>query len=490
MELGSVGCSFFHVFYRNPNGNQTVRNRGGGVMVKITVSLTFVMVTAIVFIFTVNTSRLDIPVGLVDLYGDTSGIRQLTIEGTVISWESSYAYTFRVSPNETTTEMHVFSNRNDLAPFLWPFSAPLNLWNPLFHTVYVPVLPYEIVQRDSHRMAVLVNPDGTHTYMPEYRIYGDIFAVEMYMFEHPIVIRNGEHRLYIEAGDGGYLYAFQENTPLSQFMLHQAGANLWGSQSRHNVWALTGSLTMGDLRIFVPTGEGLFGETAVFAVHTPGGHLFINDENPVTADVLIPVSLERGSEILGLIEIHDGFLLLIQRGMVLEITRYNIDTQQTVIAEIEGLVNFHRLFLHKNSVILDGSRFTHNGWENVTVALELSNDGGFTVTGPLSFPVGDKTETGPLTIPIGDNVTLIEVANIRDALIRDGIIYFAYTMEQNPFHFPLAHTATFVSAFDTQGRLTGRVQVLNGVEEDTFWINENGGKRQPFERRVQTLSFR
>ena len=173
-------------------------------MMKIIASLGVCILVFVVFIITVAASRRELPVGLRDMYGDTSGIHRLTIEGEVTNFASNYGYTFHIGPDGDRIRMLVFNNSAALQAFHRPhWSIFLHAW-PIFsfETGFVPVGPYEVVATESER-TFFHDLSGNRVPATEYRIYGDVFAVETRFFGRPLYVygqAETEHRLFMNTG--------------------------------------------------------------------------------------------------------------------------------------------------------------------------------------------------------------------------------------------------------------------------------------------------
>ncbi|MCL2604992.1 MAG: hypothetical protein FWD90_10980 [Defluviitaleaceae bacterium] len=456
-------------------------------MKKLAASVAFIVIMFVMFFATASASRRNIPVGLSDIYGDTSGLRCLTVEGTVVNWESRYAYQFSVSPDKSTVDMHVFTHRGDEQSYSWsswPFPHWQDSWHPsFFEAVFTPGEPYEVLAYDSSRRAVMVNADGTETFFPEYRIYGDVFAVETRMHGFTVLTATS-HSLFADAGTDGYIYAFTENAPYFHFSAFFNGRER--HHSFHNIFPITNSLVIGDLRIFVHTGPDLFGETAVYGVCVREGRVpTVPLPNPddgiaVEALTLLPVTLARGEdEIIGLLGTDEGFLLIIQRADRLEITHYIIESGEAITAEIGGVFRFDNTFQRSDAAVFFVMHWNGDkmAWEEAQLVFNIKQNAFMSDVRAFALG-GEQAAAGTHRM------------RVYDAFARDGMVYFIYTLEANPWAVMNTSVETFISAFDMQGRLIGRAQVLNGVEDDRYWLRRGGGMEQAFARRIQSLSIK
>jgi hypothetical protein len=461
-------------------------------MTKIAVSFGFFVVVCVLFVMSAKASRRELTVGLVDMYGDTSAIRALTIEGKVSGWRGLFGYTFHISGDEASTEMVVFTDNRGYADFIghphWDIP-----WHPyFFETVYVPVGDYtlETVER-GRRMHF----DIEDSYITEYRVYGEVFAVETRLHGHRVVsiesaghgwganagnLEDGvAHRLFIDAGAGGYISSVIADAPFAQFQNNFWEVGHWGTGNRH-LTPLTNSFFTNSMQVFVHTGARLFGETAVYGIRLEAdyglqwiGALTHEDTRFVLADELLPISLALGDEILGLIAVDGGFLLLVSRTDALEVTHYDFATGESATTRRGGQIDLSNIYADGNAVVFRGfDRLT--GLDNVVWTVDLSGEG-MLVSQPALFKLG------------GDYVTDNHFIQVFTSLMRDGVVFFAYTMEWNPWYWP-GSVRTYISAFAPDGQLLGRVRVHNGVEEDGFWTFD-GGAQRPFARQVRSITL-
>jgi hypothetical protein len=79
---------------------------------------------------------------------------------------------------------------------------------------------------------------------------------------------------------------------------------------------------------------------------------------------------------------------------------------------------------------------------------------------------------------------------LLDSAKRDGVLYFVYTVDANRWANPQAATHTYIAAFTPAGRRLGLAQILNGVEDDRFWVHGAfGSVSQPNARRVYSVTI-
>jgi len=446
---------------------------------KIITSLIFCTIAFIIFLAVATASRSKLPTGLRDLYGDTSGIRQLNIQGEVISWEGRYGYSFNISPNGDTTRVRVFRNTQSVNNFLWwPF--PSLWWMFTFGVSYLPVEPSEPVVSDSEH-GWFIDSVGNRANILEYRFYGEVFVVEPNWHSHRLYLPSNklaaDARLYIDIGQGGFIFSHHNDINFTQF---RSDTFLQSASSIR----LPNQLRIDNIDLFVPSGPGLFGQTAVYTVYAPGWgypvvHGLPDGNSKVVARELFPISLERGKdEILGLIELENDFLLLILRANGHEIIRIHPLTGESQTVFVESEMRLRDSFLQEDSLVLRGFSDIVNTHAEIAV-IDL-REGGLKLAG--HFPVMLIAEESVL-----ENES--PSVDIRDILLKEGVVYIAYMVTRFPGGGVFNTDETFISAFDIQGRLIGRSQVLNGVEDDAFWRwgSTSGGLR--YQRRVQKLSI-
>ena len=461
-------------------------------MNKLMASGAFVVLVLAAFALMVGASGRRLPVGLVDLYGDTSAIRALTIEGRITSWQGQFGYTFLINDEAASIEMNVFNNSRALNDFTGPHFW-LSPWHAhSFGTRPMPIGDYEVVRVQEGRWTETL-VDGTRVVMPEYRIYGDVFAMETVIHNQRLYVPGlgTTPRLFNYAGAGGYLFSFIGDTPLAQFtpgFLTSSHFHFVFSSSLYRNRHLTNHLTVDDMDIFVPTGAHLFGETSVYAMHRqPQGwgytfpQIAIAGENFIVAEQLVPITLSVGDEILGLVPFDGGFVLLITRGQKWEITRFDLQSGESITA-------FQPYPLSVENIYVDGYNMVFQGWRADSVIREIAawtldlSDGGLLVTYPsyFSLRIGSQSE-----------LSLRNHAHVHSIVMRDGIVFIAYTINGWPARwlYVVLNTETFVSAFDTNGRRIGSVQVLNGLEDDR---NFAGGSWSvsPYTRNITDVTIR
>ena len=467
-------------------------------MIKIAASFVICVVVLVAFWVVSGASREGIPVGWVDVYGDTSGIRRLTVEGVVSSWEGLYGYTFRVNPQESSTEMVVFNDDRAFTNFafnpFWHIDIP---WHPhFFRTVYFPIGDYEIVETESNFILLEGRQERRH---PEFRIYGEVFGVGVRLQGRRVLteelwdsgfrpwdvldaekmrnrMRELESRLFVDAGEGGFIFSMFED----EGDFHPGFFRDMRMAMASNT-PLTNNLVFDNVQLFVHTGSGLFGETSVYAIPLRDGQVMwlgaVTDDlytRHVMARSLLPITLARGTDaIRGMIAVEGGFLLLISRGETLEVIRYFMESGETLTTYIEEAARFFDVQAQDNALVFRGDN--DRAW-----TFDLAGEG-LVATEPFSFVLGGFDD-----FPEGTRPFIF----IQSSFLRDGVIYFAYTMEHNPWHSMHSRTESFISAFEAStGRLIGRAQLLNGVEDDSFWVSDGGGMRQPFGRRLHSLNI-
>jgi len=456
-------------------------------MKKIVASLMFGVIMLIAFITIAAISRRELPVGLRDVYGDTSSIRSLVIEGEVSSWEGRYAYVFSIGPERSATNMSVFRNSQGVTKFYSRHSPFFSDWYlPMFQLTYLPIGSFEIITAESER-SFFSGPDGSFVPAAEYRIYGDVFEVRPMLHYYPLYVpseqSDTDHGLFMDLGPDGYIYSFHRDAGFLHFTPGVLAPSTSGLR-------LPNQLSIGDsdIYLFVPTGSGLFGHTAVYAIHmsyisfmqAPQYHFMVN------AEVLFPIELERGKdEIIGFIELDSGILLIIKRVDGFELTRICPSSWETQTIFIEGSTNFHNYFLQGDALVLQG--FEASGPSHSMIAAIDLREERLVVSGVFPLILGIE-EMG--TSPGGPTV------DIHDMILMDSVVYIAYTVTGSPWHhLYIVGTETFVSAFNNQGQLIGRSQVLNGVEDDKLWawdfqMQHFHGRNPISQRRVHTVSIR
>ena len=450
-------------------------------MKKIVVSLAVSVLVLIAFISATVASRRGLPIGLVDIYGDTYGIRRLTIQGEVISRDSYYGYTFHISPDGDVSRIHVFNNSRDFTNFFrmpWPFSPVWGMFS--FETAYVPVKPYELVATESV-IFFTTGLGGNHIVQTEYRVYGEYFAVESRLHSRRLYVPQSgtEHKLFVDAGPDGYIFS----------LLQCYSLGFTPGFHRQRAWGLRlhDQLAIGDTLLFVPNDPGLFGQTTVYAVHAPGGIIpmtqdyFCAESVPmffVVAEALFPITLERGEdEIIGLIELpEDSFLLLVKRTGGFELTRISLLTGEIQTVFVESSAVFHNVYLKEGSFVLHGSEA--GGFYGIVAAFDL-RENGLILSGIFPVRLWEQPGYGPDAF-----------VQIHDILLKEDVVYIAYSIDKHPWSFSTPNVEAFISALDTQGQLIGRSQVLNGVEDDAYWIWGTTGAMQRYHRRLQAVSIR
>ena len=431
-------------------------------------SLIFCVLAVAVFLWVATASRQKLPVGLVELYGDISGIRALTIEGDVASswtWEGRYGYSFTISPERQFTRMYVFNNSRAFSEFFWrshsfhhEFQTRWRL--PSLHLTYSPIDGARPVASYS-TSSFFIDNAGNVVPQPEYRTYSEVFEVvpRINNSQHPITTRRNQ--LFIYAGADAYLV--QHSHTSGSFDRHLVSPNLPASASGLRLFDVE---NIGDKYLAVPTGPGLFGITAVYAIHRPF--------NSTNTSALFPITLERGKdEIIGLLGLTESVLLLISRAGGLEITRINPTTEENLTIFLPTDARFHQHFLCENFLVLHGSTGTN---ENIIATFDLQNDD---LNLMSVFPVLYQYQQ------------LYVFSSIWDIIVNNDAIYVAYTItKESREHFTNTQKI-FISEFDSNGQLIGQAQVLTGVEDDSFLLwQPHGGIRPQYQRNLQSLNLR
>ena len=438
---------------------------------KLLCSLAFCICVMALFVTVTAASRRGLPTGLLGLYGDISGISALTIEGDVLSWEGRYGYSFTIAPGGQQTRMRVFNNSRAFDEFAW---RPFGDWHwrlLISHLwlTYLPVCDTQPVAAYSAN-ASFVDLAGRQTPVPEYRIYSEVFAVvPMIDWFFPLYPPTHEHRLFMYAGPGAYIASYNPHLYYTDWRLVHDG-----HISHASGLQFFSRLNYRGKQIVVPTGPGLFGSTAVYAVYVP--ELIVLTEYSqfpmLEKNVLFPITLERGEdEIIGMLELSNSILLFISRAGGLEVTRIHPTTGETRTVFLQTDATFTQHFLCENFLILRGFGDNH---ESIIAAFDLQNNG-INIAG--AFPITREFDATVFT-------------NVQDAVLSDGIIYVAYTISRSPWEHSDPRTESFISAFDGSGRLIGRAQALTGVEEDAFWTWAGHGRTQRYNRTMQSLKIR
>jgi len=319
----------------------------------------------------------------------------------------------------------------------------------------------------------------------EYRIYGNVFEVKPLARSFPLYVPNytpGERRLFIKYEEENYIFSHHPEAGPAEFtpsIVAQRPMGLW----------LPEQLSIGDTHLFVPVGAGMFGDTAVYAVHISQGIVpMVYDYalalNMVQAEVLFPISLAQGKDAIpGLMRLENNDVLLVVKRTLgtsgLELTRICVHTgdNYTVFIEIQAV--FHEHYLQCDSLIFFG---TMADGTNIVAAVDLSNEG-LAVAGVFPVALGGVAGDALQDTPIVIN---------HDMLLSHDVVYIAYSVINGDF--PVIGESIFISAHDFTGRLIGRSQVLNGIEDDKFWtwdFNNWGitGRSPIHQRRVQALSI-
>jgi len=441
---------------------------------KILGSLIFCLIALAMFLSVAITSRQELPVGLVQLYGDISGISALTIEGEVFSRNSQYGYTFTIAPDRQRTRVHVINNSRAFDAFNRRGFNDFN-WRWHWSTVQYAYLPIDNAQPIAtySEGSFFIDHTGRHIPIPEYRIYGEVFEViPLFLYSHPLYTPTHNHQLFICAGPDAYITSPREehdqrfHPPFWQLIrlispMHASNLRLFNEAH------------FGDKRLIVPTGAGLFGNTAVYAIYMPGnlvptvGCLY---NNMVEASVLLPITIERGKdEIIGLLEWDESVLLFISRVNGLEVTRINPANGENRTIFVETNARFEQHYLCENYLILQGRN--HHG--TIIATFDLQNDD---INAVNIFPIRHPD--------------IVTFTDIHDIIFCSGIVYIAHSIDLNPWSYLHPATRKHISAFDNDGQLIGHAQILSGVEDDNFWMLVGGGWAQRYRRELQSLTLR
>jgi len=442
--------------------------------VKLLGSLTFCILVIAIFCGVAAASRRNLPAGLLELYGDISGISALTIEGEVFSWEGRYAYSFTIAPGRQRTRMRVINNSQTFNGFHQRRFLDLHArWSTsILRLAYLPIDDTQPVATYSV-YSFFTDHTGNHMPMPEYRIYSEVFAVKpLFLFSYPLHTPTYEHQLFRYVGPGAYISTWRNG-----FDRYLRWAD-W--HIVHKVFPIPASflhffdtIHIGDSYFVVPIGQGLFGNTAVYTVYMPGnlvptvGCLY---NNMVEASVLFPITIERGKdEIIGLLEWDESVLLFISRVNGLEVTRINPANGENRTIFVETNARFEQHYLCDNYLILQGRN--HHG--TIIATFDLQND--------------DINVVNIFPIRHPDIVTFTD---IHDIIFYSGIVYIAHSIDLNPWSYLHPATRKHISAFNNDGQLIGHAQILSGVEDDNFWMLVGGGWAQRYRRELQSLTLR
>jgi len=468
-------------------------------MKKILASLAFCVLATTIFIVVAAASKRELPAGLRDIYGDTSGIHQLSLEGVVSNFEGRYAYTFYIEPDDARISMQVFRNSQARANFIIIHSSlHFSDWHwrnrNFIQMAFTPIAPYRHATVESDHS--FFHSGGGIVPFTEYRIYADIFAVDLLHHWHPLYFPcEMDGRLYIDAGPDGYIYAFEQNSRTWDIANQQPSQTSWRIP-------LVEQVQVGDasMFIFVPTGPGLFGHTAVYTVDwhdAPMVQQYYADGATIynmlqVARVLYPIELEKGQdEILGLLELDEEcVLLVIQREEGFQFTRINHITGESSTIFAEGVYDLIDMFHRDNSLVFRvfgrGAQEYSPHATNVSeiLALDLSG-GGVVLAAHFHTALEGRIETEIIS------------TNVYDIVLRDSTVYIAYTVVYSPWTTLWANEEAFISAFDATGQLIGISQIMTGAEDDfaRIWerrlFSRSGGiLPSRYRRHIQSLSIR
>lgn len=398
-------------------------------------SLVFCLLGINMFLWVMGASRQALPIGLVAQYGDIAGIRGLTIEGDVISertWDSSFGYSFVISPAEQRATMHIFNHSQAWADFYWGLFDSYTRWGlPRLELTYLPMdgaQPVAVYGSGT----VFFDASGNAVEQFVYHTYDEVFRVVPTIHRSLYNITTPCDQLFIYVGPGAYLVQ-QENfgIPLN----HLVRPHLPTSASHLQLFNLE---PIGDKYLAVPRAPDLFGTTAVYKI--PRGFTGAAIPSP-----LFPITLARDKdEILGLLGLGESALLFIRRVSGLEITRIHPVTGEnfTVFLPMED-GGFRQHFLCENFLVIHSTT-------NMLAIFDLQKEGLHLVG---KFPV--LQQYGQDVFPA-----------IRDILVYNATIYMAYTIVKNPEIHLVNTKKIFVAEMDLQGQRISQAQVLTGVEDD------------------------
>ena len=438
----------------------------------IPVSLALCIAITIVFAANVASSRRELPASLLDLCGDTSGIRKLSIEGLIADYANKYAYSFEVSPQSAATDVRIHKSADDASkdtgldyPFVYPSEY-----------AYIPIGETRSETRYSEN-AYQISRDGQMIPLKEYRIYADLYEVIPCINEPnlPLALDPDKGKLYVDGTEIGYIYAVDHNGGYEEYQMntYRPGYSVERSVRLHS------ELSVGDKCLLVPTGAGFYGHTALYAVEMPGGHvstLQSEGENQayVVAEELYPIELERGDEILGLIELNGGILLAIRRGGGFELIRADPEAWECIAVYTEGEPWLNRYYLMNNSLVLI-SEYWNYGYPDVH-AFDL-REGGLERVASI--------KSANLWEGVYDNV----YNAVEAAIWKDGALYAAFrtgnAMSSDPDEVQIA-------ALSATGGLIGRCRLLCGIEEDyaQLWIRGVGSVNSGYKRELRRMTLR
>jgi len=449
---------------------------------KIYISGAVCALILVVFITATMLSRSALPAGLVDVYGDTSGIGRLTIEGVVTDAAGVYGYRFHVGPTGSSNGMVIFRNNQQRINYMWHREADLFHATHWFGTHLVPVEPYHRAVVESETSFQQDVNTRQWTPMTEYRIYAEVFAVVPHFhwaFGVQPLEEAKDSQLFVDAGPGAHIFSTSPDTRLMDW---QSNIDNWeGSR----FWPqMQSNAQIDDTYIFVPTGTNMFGSTAVYAVRMEDGVIPTSDcGTNVVAEVLLPIELERGQQngILGLLAVDGGVLVMVQRAGGVEVTRICINTGQTATAFASGASYFSETFVSGDSVVFRGfgANQEHSTIQHMNLwAFDLAG-GGLRLAAELSVDLrGSQSYAEPWFV------------QLFDAVYVDGHVYLAHS-HSNIWLWMTASDEIFIAAYDTQGRLVGLSQVLCGVEEDAHHLpsRRRGTVGAGSRRQLRTMSI-
>lgn len=440
----------------------------------VPVCLALCIAAAIAFTVSVVSSRHELPASLEDMFGDTSGIRGLVMEGQIIERNHQYAYGFMVSPMVTSTNVGVYKSTQDVSRYTWediPFFFPSEV-------AYLPVGEAKREETESER-SYRIGSDGQEIPLPEFRIYAELFEVVplMYVSGIPLALDPDQDKLYIRPEENRYVYIFDYNDEYKndyELQAYRPGFAVDRSARLNN------GLAIGERYLLVPTGRGFYGHTAVYSIDVPGGHVptvQAEGENQayIAADELYPIELEYGDEILGFIELEDSVLLAIQRNDGFELTRINPETGASVTVFTEGEAWLDPYYLKNDSLVL-----ISNAWSKDYPDIHVFDlrDGG--------LERAMSVKSADLWSNRGDNAHY----EIKDALWKDGVLYTAASAQSTMGGSGPGEVQ--ITALSATGGLIGRCKLLCGVEEDyhQFWARDRGSIQSDHVRELKSVSLR
>jgi len=431
---------------------------------KIYISGAFCVLVLAVFVTVTAISRRALPVGLVDVYGDTSGIDRLTIEGIVTEGAGAYGYRFRVCPEGASNEMIIFRSNQARANYVWGRVSSLQRAH-FFSTYLAPFEPYHRAVVESDKSFYQEGESGQWIPMTEHRIYADVFEIvpRFHRFNRVYsayyLAESEDRRLFVDAAEGAYIFSFH-----SFAGPHEMTPNVPNWSRGIYFPPIDSNVKVDDMYIFVPTGSHLFGSTAVYAVRIGDGVFPISEcGTKVVAEVLFPIELERGRQnaILGLLAVDSSVLLMVQHENGIDVTRICIATGLATTVVANGAAYFTEAFISGNSVVFRGVGSGHDHLTSQHIelwAFDLSS-GGIMLAAELSVELRGRHSYAESWF-----------VQVFDAVYTGGHVYMAY-MHSGIRGWSVVSDEVLVAAYDIQGQLVGLSQLLIGVEEDAHQLH-------------------